>query len=172
MGHGIHVAGIIAARRNGIAWLELPRSRNLQLQCFNFLDSSSLQHYQLYSVGDRSQARHSQHEFWRPAKFTGSKGGLPACIRFRNFAGGRCWEQRQRRGYGRYPAKFDTVIAVSATDENDRIADFSSRGPSVEVAAPGVNILSTITYPMFYELSYDYFSEPPWPVPMWWAWQL
>ena len=47
---------------------------------------------------------------------------------------------------------------MSATDENDRIADFSSRGPAVEVAAPGVDILSTITYPMWYELSYDYFS--------------
>ena len=36
-----------------------------------------------------------------------------------------------------HPAKFDTVIAVSATDENDEIADWSSRGPSVELAAPG-----------------------------------
>jgi len=48
-----------------------------------------------------------------------------------------------------YPAKFDSVIAVSATDENDKIADFSSRGPAVEVAAPGVSILL-----------YVYFSEP------------
>jgi len=42
-----------------------------------------------------------------------------------------------------YPAKYPEVIAVSATDPSDAIATFSSRGPEVELAAPGVNILST-----------------------------
>lgn len=42
-----------------------------------------------------------------------------------------------------YPAKYAEVIAVSATDSNDTLASFSSRGPEVEVAAPGVNIYST-----------------------------
>jgi hypothetical protein len=56
-----------------------------------------------------------------------------------------------------YPAKYDTVIAVSATDENDEIADFSSRGLAVEVAAPGRHSI-TITI-LLYEL-YDTLSEP------------
>ena len=42
-----------------------------------------------------------------------------------------------------YPAAYDEVIAVSATDEDDNIADFSSTGPNVELAAPGVDVLST-----------------------------
>lgn len=42
-----------------------------------------------------------------------------------------------------YPARYKEVIAVSATDQNDNIAWFSSRGPEVELAAPGVNIMST-----------------------------
>jgi subtilisin family serine protease len=42
-----------------------------------------------------------------------------------------------------YPAAYDEVIAVSATDNTDTIADFSSVGPKVELAAPGVNIPST-----------------------------
>src|SRR4030042_7181448 len=42
-----------------------------------------------------------------------------------------------------YPAAYDSVIAVSATDSSDSIAGFSSTGPEVEIAAPGVNILST-----------------------------
>ena len=41
-----------------------------------------------------------------------------------------------------YPAKFDSVIAVSASDINDNLAIFSSRGPSIELIAPGHNILS------------------------------
>lgn len=42
-----------------------------------------------------------------------------------------------------YPAAFDSVLAVSAIDQNDDIASFSSRGGSVELAAPGVDVLST-----------------------------
>lgn len=42
-----------------------------------------------------------------------------------------------------YPAAYQEVIAVSATDQNNVIASFSSRGPEVDLAAPGVSILST-----------------------------
>lgn len=42
-----------------------------------------------------------------------------------------------------WPARYDSAIAVSATDSNDVIAKFSSDGPEVEIAAPGVNVLST-----------------------------
>src|SRR5688572_7971542 len=43
-----------------------------------------------------------------------------------------------------YPAKYASVVAVGATDANDRSASFSSTGTAVEVAAPGVGIVSTI----------------------------
>jgi serine protease len=39
-----------------------------------------------------------------------------------------------------YPAGYDGVIAVSATDKNDNIAWFSSRGPEVAIGAPGVGV--------------------------------
>jgi subtilisin family serine protease len=42
-----------------------------------------------------------------------------------------------------YPAKWETVIAVSAVDDADQIANFSSVGPEVELAAPGVYIYTT-----------------------------
>jgi subtilisin family serine protease len=42
-----------------------------------------------------------------------------------------------------YPAAYPEVIAVSATDSTNTIASFSSVGPQVELAAPGVGILST-----------------------------
>ena len=44
-----------------------------------------------------------------------------------------------------YPAAYDSVVAVSATDDNDDIASFSSTGPAVDIAAPGVDIYSTYT---------------------------
>ncbi|WP_248293806.1 S8 family serine peptidase [Actinoplanes sp. TBRC 11911] len=42
-----------------------------------------------------------------------------------------------------YPAASDGVIAVAATDSADGVATFSNRGSYVDVAAPGVNIVST-----------------------------
>ena len=42
-----------------------------------------------------------------------------------------------------YPAAYSRVVAVSATDEEDNLADFSSTGSQVELAAPGDNIYST-----------------------------
>ena len=42
-----------------------------------------------------------------------------------------------------YPAKFASVIAVAATDSFDKRASFSSTGPEVELAAPGVSVYST-----------------------------
>ena len=41
-----------------------------------------------------------------------------------------------------YPAAYPEVIAVSATDSGDALASFSSRGPEVDLAAPGVGIYS------------------------------
>ena len=42
-----------------------------------------------------------------------------------------------------YPAAYPEVLAVSATDNTDTIASWSSRGPEVDLAAPGVSIYST-----------------------------
>jgi thermitase len=42
-----------------------------------------------------------------------------------------------------YPAAYANVIAVGATDRNDARASFSNFGAWVDVAAPGVDILST-----------------------------
>lgn len=42
-----------------------------------------------------------------------------------------------------YPAAYSEVIAVSATDKTDMITSWSSRGPEVDLAAPGLSIYST-----------------------------
>lgn len=44
-----------------------------------------------------------------------------------------------------FPASAAETIAVSATDTNDDLASFSSTGPEVDLAAPGVDVLSTIS---------------------------
>ena len=42
-----------------------------------------------------------------------------------------------------YPAAYSECIAVSATNKDDQLADFSSQGPEVEIAAPGADVYST-----------------------------
>ncbi|MFF0444590.1 type VII secretion-associated serine protease mycosin [Kitasatospora sp. NPDC004614] len=43
-----------------------------------------------------------------------------------------------------YPAKYDTVLAVGASDRNNERATFSQYGDFVKVVAPGVDMLSTV----------------------------
>ncbi len=59
-----------------------------------------------------------------------------------------------------YPAKFSEVIAVSATDINDNIAYFSSRGPEIDLAAPGYSIYSTYKGATYKTLSGTSMASP------------
>lgn len=43
-----------------------------------------------------------------------------------------------------FPARYNSVIAVAATDWNNARASFSSTGPDVELAAPGVSVTSAM----------------------------
>ncbi|HEY0604612.1 MAG TPA: S8 family peptidase, partial [Herpetosiphonaceae bacterium] len=53
-----------------------------------------------------------------------------------------------------YPAAYEEVIAVGATDENDQRAYFSQVQPYVDVSAPGWNIPSTWSDSPFLPISY------------------
>ncbi|WP_435346323.1 S8 family peptidase [Haloarchaeobius sp. HRN-SO-5] len=44
-----------------------------------------------------------------------------------------------------YPAAYSECVAVSAVDDNENLASFSQYGDSVELCAPGVDVLSTTT---------------------------
>ncbi|WP_267640423.1 S8 family serine peptidase [Haloarchaeobius amylolyticus] len=61
-------------------------------------------------------------------------GALPIC------AAGNAGE-----GSVDYPAAYNECVAVSAVDENEDLASFSNYGSKIDVAAPGVDILSAWT---------------------------
>ncbi len=64
-----------------------------------------------------------------------------------------------------YPAKYASVIAVAATDKSDTRPSWSSTGEEIELAAPGVSVLSTWNdadsphNPQPYLLDGDYYKE-------------
>ena len=45
-----------------------------------------------------------------------------------------------------YPASYDSVVSVAAIDVNGVVADFSNFNDQVELAAPGVGVLSTLPF--------------------------
>ena len=55
-------------------------------------------------------------------------------------------EQVETPGALSYPASYSSVVSVAAVDSSLAIADFSNQNSAVEIAAPGVDVLSTIPY--------------------------
>ncbi|MDH5632311.1 MAG: S8 family serine peptidase [Gammaproteobacteria bacterium] len=45
-----------------------------------------------------------------------------------------------------YPASYASVVSVAAVDSNNVVADFSQQNSAVEIAAPGVGILSSVPW--------------------------
>jgi thermitase len=59
-----------------------------------------------------------------------------------------------------YPAGYSQVVSVAATDHNDAKASFSNTNADVEVAGPGVNVLSTIPGGQYAQLSGTSMATP------------
>lgn len=54
-----------------------------------------------------------------------------------------------------YPASYDSVVSVAAIAESLAVADFSQQNDQVELAAPGVDVLSTVPWVATDELTVD-----------------
>jgi subtilisin len=143
--HGTHVAGIIAAENNGIGVVGV--APNADIYAIKVLDGggfgpaswiisgiewaieNNMTIVSMSIQGDDSQALHD-------AVDNAYNAGLLLIA-----AGGN---YRTGTGPVKYPAAYDSVIAVTATDAADHNASFASIGSEIELAAPGVGIYSTI----------------------------
>ncbi|WOV88056.1 S8 family peptidase [Sporosarcina oncorhynchi] len=59
-----------------------------------------------------------------------------------------------------FPASDKRVIVVSATDKDDKVASFSNTGATIDVSAPGVDILSSVPGGQFKSLSGTSMAAP------------
>lgn len=140
-GHGSHVSGTIAAQNNGIGVVGV--APNASLYAVKVLNSQGSGWCSDVLAGiDWSNA-------YRMNIITMSLGGCggqsihDAIIRADNNGIVVVAAAGNSGGSVGYPAAFPEVIAVTATDNSNNIASFSSRGPEVDFAAPGVSIYST-----------------------------
>ncbi|MBA7671773.1 hypothetical protein ES703_79936 [subsurface metagenome] len=148
-GHGTHVAGTIAAGDNGVGVVGVaPEARIYALKVLEggTGDYSDVIAAIQWAVDNGIQVTNNSY---------GSSGdpGTTVKAAFDNAyavgvlhvaAAGNEGIPPGRGDNVIYPARWDSVIAVAATDENDNRARWSSTGPDVELSAPGVNINSTL----------------------------
>ena len=148
-GHGTHVAGTIAAAADG-QWV-VGVAPNVQLHGVKVLDAAGRGDWSDIIAGldwaVQNGIQVTNHSYGDSA----DPGSLVELAFVNSAAAGMvhvaaAGNSGNCRGTGNsvgYPARFDAVIAVGATDELDDHACFSSSGPAVELSAPGSNIVSS-----------------------------
>ncbi len=154
-GHGTHCAGIAAAQINngvGIAGVagwnpSIPNAQQfVQLMPVKVLDANGSGSLSNVARGITWAADNGAHVI---SLSLGSSSGSQTLSDAVTYAWNRGCLVVAAAGNGgssspSYPAYYTNVIAVAATDSGDRLASFSQFGSWVDIAAPGVAILSTI----------------------------
>ena len=141
-GHGSHCAGIVAAANNSIGIVGVaPKARLWAVKVLSDngigYASDTIQGLEWCADNGIEIVSMSFSGGYSESLKNACNAAYAAGVLLVTSAGNGCG------GAVNYPAGYDSVIAVSATNESDAIADFSSIGPAVELAAPGVNIQST-----------------------------
>jgi len=143
-GHGTHVAGIIAAIANngtGIAGLA-PKCKIMPVKVLDKTGSGNdagISEAIVWaadhgaSVINMSLGGPGESKTLEKAVNYALKKNVIVCAAMGN----------EGNNYVNYPAAYQGVIAVGATDEQDNVTQFSNYGKWIAVTAPGAQILST-----------------------------
>ncbi|MFZ5988353.1 MAG: S8 family serine peptidase, partial [Bacillota bacterium] len=143
--HGTHVAGIIAAKENGTG--VLGTSPNVKVLPLKFINGNfgytsdvieAIEYSKKMGIQIINCSWGGTGENTALKEAMAESGILYVC------AAGNLGVDSSSSPV--YPANFDipNIISVAAIDNKGYIAPFSSYGSSIDIAAPGVNILSTL----------------------------
>lgn len=147
-GHGTHVAGIIGARNNSYGTVGI--APECDLYAVKVLDKDGSGYISDIAAGidwaisnnmdivNLSLGGSTSSSVLKSAVDSAYAGGILVVA-----AAGNSGNSYGIGNNVEYPARYDSVIAVAATNINNQRASFSSTGSTVEVAAPGVDIIST-----------------------------
>ncbi len=141
-GHGTHVSGTIAAHKDGKGVVGVaPQARLYAVKVLDADGSGNLSDVidgivwaakNHMDVANMSLGAPVDSEAMKRAvRFARGSGVVIVCA-----AG-------NSGGSVGFPGAYDDVIAVAASDKDDKLASFSSRGPEVDFIAPGVDIVSS-----------------------------
>lgn len=147
-GHGTHVAGIIAARNNSIGVVGV--APDAELYAVKVLDAYGSGYISdviegidwavqnNMNVVSMSLGTAAYSQALNDTTANAYKAGVILVA-----AAGNSGDGNLSTDDVLYPAKFDSVIAVSAIDYNNIAPVWSADGTEIELAAPGVGIYST-----------------------------
>jgi len=154
-GHGTHVAGTLAAASNGFGVVGV--APNAQIVALRVLDDNgqgtasriieALQWIQNYNAAHPdSPIRITNNSYGTGSNSTQLGAAFDVLASSGVLHIGSAGNEGSPAGNGNnvgYPARYASVVAVAAIDKNNQRAIFSSTGADVEIAAPGVSVLST-----------------------------
>ncbi|MFQ9514741.1 MAG: S8 family serine peptidase [Eubacterium sp.] len=172
-GHGTHCSGIMAATSdNGVGIAGTANSENIKIMALKILDSEGYGYgmeaigaynyiYKAQQLGvnvvavnnswgaELDEEESESEIFSEVIDMVGKAGALSVC------AAGN--ESNNNDIVEVLPASLDSpyIISVAASNENDELAAFSNYGESVDIAAPGTDVLSTVSYNTFNPVIYD-----------------
>ena len=164
LGHGTHVTGIIAAQLNGSGVVGAsPGVSIFMVKVIDYIhdnDPLTAGVYWVYSSTLLHAAQRCQAEGCRIINM--SLGGEESSQTESNglaqlYSQGMLLVAAAGDGVTTnsvsYPAGYPSVISVAAVDQNRAAAAFSQQNSDVELAAPGVDVLSTVSFDEQYYVS-------------------
>jgi subtilisin family serine protease len=144
-GHGTHVAGIIGARDNGLGYIGV--APEVQLYAVKVLNSFGSGSWSSVAAGINWAVTNHMHVINMSLGGTSYSQALADAVTAARAAGILVVSAAGNRGCCNtvtYPAKLPDSMAAAAVDRRDAWASFSSTGPELDVAAPGVSIHSAV----------------------------
>ncbi len=145
-GHGTHIAGIVAAEKNGVGMVGVAPGADLYIakafgangktdytaieKSVHFLEDRRVDVINMSFSSGFTSAK------YRNLIYEAHRRGITIVCAAGN-------EGAQGDNTIGYPASFPETVAVSAVDINKNIADFSSRGKAAEICAAGIDVYST-----------------------------
>jgi subtilisin len=144
-GHGTHVAGIIAARDNGFGVIGV--APEATLYAVKVLDNTGSGSWSAVASGIVWAVKNGMNVINMSLGGSSISQAVADAVQAASDAGILVVSAAGNSGCCDtvlFPAKLPGSMAIAAVDANDQLASFSSTGPELDVAAPGVDILSTV----------------------------
>jgi subtilisin family serine protease len=146
--HGTHVAGTIAALNNQVGVVGVLPGGGINLYIARVFDSSGSAYVSDILAGMAECVSSGVGADVINMSFGSEETSVSEETVFRDIANQGVLLVAAAGNSGTtaysYPASYDSVISVAAIDQNKNRASFSQQNDQVELAAPGVDVLSTV----------------------------